>query len=95
MTNNLVLIVTDQERAPMHWPGGFADRLDSRSRLLANGVSFSNAICNTAMCSPSRATFITGLMPNSTTASPTLHRRRPRLLHRIGAPRATSPTWRR
>ncbi len=61
--NNLVLIVTDQERAPMHWPDGFADRLRSRSRLLANGVSFSNAICNTAMCSPSRATFMTGLMP--------------------------------
>lgn len=60
---NLLLIVTDQERAPMHWPEGFTDRLDSRSRLLASGVSFDNAICNTAMCSPSRATFMTGLMP--------------------------------
>lgn len=60
---NLVLIVTDQERAPMHWPEGFADRLASRSRLLANGVSFDSAVCNTAMCSPSRATSMTGLMP--------------------------------
>jgi arylsulfatase A-like enzyme len=26
-------------------------------------VSFENAVCNTAMCSPSRATFLTGVMP--------------------------------
>ncbi|MBJ7459854.1 MAG: sulfatase-like hydrolase/transferase [Thermoleophilaceae bacterium] len=61
---NLLLIVTDQERAPMHWPEGFArSRLKTRERLLQNGVSFEKAICNTAMCSPSRATFLTGVMP--------------------------------
>jgi len=61
---NLVLIVTDQERAPMHWPEGFAqERLPSRARLMRHGVSFEHATCNTAMCSPSRATFLTGLMP--------------------------------
>ena len=48
----------------MHWPEGFVrERLVSRSRLLRHGVSFENAVCNTAMCSPSRATFLTGLMP--------------------------------
>jgi arylsulfatase A-like enzyme len=61
---NLLLLVTDQERAPMHWPERFAERrLGSRARLLRHGVSFENATCNTAMCSPSRATFLTGLMP--------------------------------
>lgn len=61
---NLVLIITDQERAPMHWPEGFAEEhLPSRARLMRHGVSFDQAICNTSMCSPSRATFLTGLMP--------------------------------
>lgn len=48
----------------MHWPEAFVrGRLASRSRLLRHGVSFENAVCNTAMCSPSRATLLTGLMP--------------------------------
>ena len=61
---NLVLIVTDQERSPMHWPDGYAEEhLPSRARLLRHGMSFERATCNTAMCSPSRATLLTGLMP--------------------------------
>ena len=61
---NLVLIITDQERTPMHWPEGFADRhMPSRARLARHGVSFDQATCNTTMCSPSRATLLTGLMP--------------------------------
>src|ERR1700748_1061871 len=60
----LVLIVTDQERPPMHWPEGYAEeRLPTRTRLLRHGISFDGATCNTAMCSPSRATLLTGLMP--------------------------------
>src|SRR3954452_25516384 len=30
---------------------------------MRHAVSFENAVCNTTMCSPSRATFFTGLMP--------------------------------
>jgi arylsulfatase A-like enzyme len=57
----------------MHWADGFVDeRLVSRSRLLNHGVSFENAVCNTAMCSPSRATFLTGLMPAQHHVSDTL-----------------------
>ncbi len=70
---NLVLIITDQERTPMHWPEGWADEhLPSRARLLAHGLSFEQATCNTAMCSPSRATFLTGLMPAQHRVSDTL-----------------------
>jgi arylsulfatase A-like enzyme len=48
----------------MHWPSGYAEeRLPSRARLLRHGLSFEQATCNTAMCSPSRATLLTGLMP--------------------------------
>jgi choline-sulfatase len=61
---NLLLIVTDQERPPMHWPEGYAaEQMPSRERLLRHGMSFDQATCNTAMCSPSRASFLTGLMP--------------------------------
>ncbi|HEV2712919.1 MAG TPA: sulfatase-like hydrolase/transferase [Gaiellaceae bacterium] len=61
---NIVLIVTDQEREPMHWPEGWADaNLPSRRRLLDNGLQFTRARCNTAACSSSRATMMTGLYP--------------------------------
>jgi arylsulfatase A-like enzyme len=61
---NVLLIVTDQEREPMHWPEGWADaNLQSRRRLLDHGLQFTNARCNTAACSASRATLMTGLYP--------------------------------
>jgi choline-sulfatase len=70
---NIVLIITDQERPPMHWPEGFAaEHMPSRERLLRHGISFASATCNTAMCSPSRASFLTGLMPAQTGVIDTL-----------------------
>jgi arylsulfatase A-like enzyme len=61
---NILLIVTDQEREAMHWPEGWAEaNLPARRQLMANGLHFTRAQCNTAACSASRATFLTGLYP--------------------------------
>jgi choline-sulfatase len=61
---NILILITDQEREVMHWPEGWAEaNLPARRRLLANGLQFTRAQCNTAACSSSRATFITGLYP--------------------------------
>jgi choline-sulfatase len=61
---NILLIVTDQERDVMHWPSGWAEaNLPARRRLLEHGLEFKRAQCNTAACSASRATIMTGLYP--------------------------------
>jgi choline-sulfatase len=61
---NVLLIVTDQEREVMHWPEGWTEaNLPSRNRLLEHGLQFTRAQCNTAACSASRATIMTGLYP--------------------------------
>ncbi|HEX8029643.1 MAG TPA: sulfatase-like hydrolase/transferase [Vicinamibacterales bacterium] len=61
---NILIVITDQEREVMHWPEGWAEaNLPARNRLLANGLRFTRAQCNTAACSSSRATFFTGLYP--------------------------------
>ena len=64
MRPNIVLLVTDQERFPQHWPDGWAERyLPNRARLARHGLTFTRGFCNSAMCSPSRATLFTGLYP--------------------------------
>jgi choline-sulfatase len=61
---NIVFLITDQERFPQHWPEGWADdNLPNRKRLADHGLTFTRAFCNSAMCSPSRATLFTGLYP--------------------------------
>lgn len=61
---NVLILITDQEREVMHWPVGWAEaNLPARQRLLAHGLRFTRAQCNTAACSSSRATFLTGLYP--------------------------------
>jgi choline-sulfatase len=63
---NLLLLVTDQQRRPRHWPddpGWLAQLMPNEAALAATGLSFDNAFCNTAMCSPSRATLFSGRYP--------------------------------
>ena len=64
---NLVLLVTDQQRAPMHWPTDpeWLDALMPHDAALRrSGMSFSRAFIPTAMCSPCRASFLTGTYPS-------------------------------
>jgi len=63
---NVLLLITDQQRRPMHWPDqpGWVDALmPNLAELARTGLSFNRAFCNSAMCSPSRATLFTGRYP--------------------------------
>lgn len=58
---NIVVFITDQERAIQHFPPGWAHRnLPGLTRLQRNGLTFENAFCNACMCSPTRACLMTG-----------------------------------
>jgi arylsulfatase A-like enzyme len=61
-----VVLITDQQRAPRHWPddpGWLRELMPNDTELARTGLSFRNAFCSTAMCSPSRSTLFTGLYP--------------------------------
>ncbi len=63
---NFLVLITDQQRAPRHWPdspGWLRELTPNDSELARTGLTFRNAFCNTAMCSPSRSTLFTGLFP--------------------------------
>lgn len=61
---NLVIFITDQDRAIQHFPDNWAEEnLPGLTRLQETGVTFENAFCNACMCSPSRATLFTGRFP--------------------------------
>lgn len=61
---NVILFLTDQERAIQHFPKGWAARnLPGLTRLRRHGVEFSNAFTNACMCSPARSTLMSGYFP--------------------------------
>jgi len=62
---NLLLLITDQQRYPQHWPGGtfVRDLAPADTELARTGLTFRQAFVNSCMCSPSRATLLTGLLP--------------------------------
>ena len=65
---NVLIIITDQEREVMHWPAGWAEaNLPARRRLMANGLHFTRAQCNTAACSSSQSEMRWRLVSGTTT----------------------------
>jgi choline-sulfatase len=61
---NVVMFITDQDRAIQHFPVEWArENLPGATRLARHGVSFENAFTNSCMCSPARATLMTGCFP--------------------------------
>lgn len=58
---NIIVILTDQERYPTHWPEGFAEKhLVSNGMLRKHGLFFERAYTAASECTPSRAVLTTG-----------------------------------
>jgi arylsulfatase A-like enzyme len=61
---NVLLFITDQDRAIQHFPRGWVQQnLPGYRRLLRNGLSFTRAFTNACMCSPARSTLFSGYFP--------------------------------
>ncbi len=63
---NLLLILTDQQRQPRHWPEdpAWLEALTpTDAELSRTGVTFTEACAASCMCSPSRASLFTGRWP--------------------------------
>jgi choline-sulfatase len=61
---NVILILTDQERAIQHFPPNWLRRnLPGMRRLRQHGLSFERAFTNACMCSPARSTLMSGYFP--------------------------------
>ncbi len=61
---NVLVFLTDQQRAIQHFPPGWAARnLPGLTRLRRHGLTFENAFTNACMCSPARSTLMSGFFP--------------------------------
>ena len=61
---NVLVFLTDQQRAIQHFPPGWAARnLPGLTRLQRHGLMFDNAFTNACMCSPARSTLMSGFFP--------------------------------
>ena len=70
---DLILIITDQERATQNFPAGWEkEHLKTMTFLKDNGFTFNKAFCNSCMCSPSRTTLFTGVYPSQHGVTQTL-----------------------
>lgn len=58
---NIIVILTDQERFPAHWPEGWAaNNLKANERLRKHGLTFNRAYTAACECTPSRAVIYSG-----------------------------------
>ncbi len=61
---NVILFLTDQERAIQHFPPAWLrQNLPGMRRLRQHGLSFERAFTNACMCSPARSTLMSGYFP--------------------------------
>lgn len=61
---NVILFLTDQERAIQHFPANWLrENLPGMRRLRRHGLSFETACASACMCSPSRSSLMTGYFP--------------------------------
>lgn len=61
---NVILFLTDQERALQHFPPNWLrQNLPGMRRLQRHGLSFEHAFTNACMCSPARSTLMSGYFP--------------------------------
>jgi len=61
---NVVLFITDQERAIQHFPLNWEqDNLPGLTRLKQTGLTFERVFTDACMCSPARSTWMTGYFP--------------------------------
>ncbi|MET0626672.1 MAG: sulfatase-like hydrolase/transferase, partial [Pyrinomonadaceae bacterium] len=70
---NILILMTDQQRAEQHWPAGWVEKnLPSVKRLARHGLTFNHAFTSAAECSPSRAALLTSTYPqqNGVTTTP-------------------------
>jgi choline-sulfatase len=64
---NILWICSDQQRADtIHALGNDRIRTPHLDRLAADGVAFTHAFCQSPVCAPSRASFLTGRYPRTT-----------------------------
>ena len=60
----MILFISDQERAIQHFPQNWLrQNLPGMRRLRRHGITFERAFTSACMCSPSRATMMTGFFP--------------------------------
>lgn len=61
---NVLVFLTDQQRAVQHFPLGWSKRnMPGLTRLQQHGLTFENAFTNACMCSPARSTLMSGYFP--------------------------------